>query len=200
MESLPNTMNKPDSVFRVVRVGGSLLTWDELLPRLRKWIDEQPPANTVFIAGGGPWVELLRQSAARFHIDEPTAHVLCLRAMSTTANLLAEITQTPVVVSIEEVLKLGSDEVVFDVYYHTEHIDRKKKNALPRSWDVTSDSIAARVASDLGASELVLLKSAECTPEHYRDRKKLSEIGYVDPYFPVASEGLKVRYVNLRTQ
>ena len=193
-------MKKTDIAFRVVRVGGSLLTWNELLPRLRKWMDEQSPANTVFIAGGGPWVELLRQSAERFRIDEPSAHVLCLRAMSTTANLLGEITSTPVVVSTEEALQLGSEEVVFDVYYHTEHVDRKRKNALPRSWAVTSDSIAARVASDLGASELVLLKSAECTPEDCRDRKKLSEIGFVDPYFPVASEGLKVRYVNLRAQ
>jgi aspartokinase-like uncharacterized kinase len=72
-----------------------------------------------------------------------------------------------------------------------------KFTPLPHSWDVTSDSIAARVAAELQA-ELVLLKS---TPPPSDDLPAAAASGYVDPYFPTAAAGLQsVRFVNLRSE
>jgi hypothetical protein len=63
--------------------------------------------------------------------------------------------------------------------------------ALPQTWDVSSDSIAARVAELIAADELVLLKSA--LPG---DAMNLAD--YVDPYFATASAKLRsIRFVNL---
>jgi aspartokinase-like uncharacterized kinase len=68
---------------------------------------------------------------------------------------------------------------------------------LPPSWDVTSDSIAARVAHLLRARELVLLKSAPLPPRV--DRDEAARLGLVDPAFPEISSRLaRVFYVNLR--
>jgi hypothetical protein len=67
---------------------------------------------------------------------------------------------------------------------------------LPHTWDVTSDSIAARLAAVLQACELVLLKSTLPQPGTEIDRAAAE--GYVDRYFPVAARGLAVRAVNLR--
>ena len=69
--------------------------------------------------------------------------------------------------------------------------------SLPRTWDVTSDSIAARLAEFVSADELVLLKSTlplEAAEQHDR-----SDCGIVDRYFRIASARVrKVRLVNLR--
>jgi hypothetical protein len=59
---------------------------------------------------------------------------------------------------------------------------------LPFSWDVTSDSIAAYVATLCGASELVLLKST--LPSAGYTQSELTEVGYVDRYFDDAARKL----------
>ena len=70
------------------------------------------------------------------------------------------------------------------------------REPLPESWDVTSDSIAARLAQLARADELVLLKSALPAEETIAE---MSASRFVDRYFPQASAGLeRVRFVNLR--
>ena len=61
--------------------------------------------------------------------------------------------------------------------------------ALPASWEVTSDSIAAWLAEGLGAGELVLLKSSEPT---LPTPSEWATSGYVDAYFLEASANLPV--------
>lgn len=69
---------------------------------------------------------------------------------------------------------------------------------LPETWDVTSDSIAARVAVASGASELRLLKSIDIPTG--TDVATAAARGWVDPFFPQAVAGLaKVTWLNPRT-
>jgi aspartokinase-like uncharacterized kinase len=68
---------------------------------------------------------------------------------------------------------------------------------LPANWDVTSDSIAARLAVALRAEELVLLKST--LPDAHLEVEELSQSGLVDTMFPrLCGELPAVRIVNLR--
>jgi 5-(aminomethyl)-3-furanmethanol phosphate kinase len=68
---------------------------------------------------------------------------------------------------------------------------------LPVSWDVTSDSIAARIAGLLGCRELVLLKSCLPGPD-VTSLDRASETQYVDRTFPrFARDLVEVRFVNL---
>src|SRR5690606_28099411 len=60
--------------------------------------------------------------------------------------------------------------------------DRAAADPLPHRWDVTSDSIAARLAVRLGAVRLVLLKSTAAPPG--LDRPGAAALGLVDPPFP----------------
>jgi aspartokinase-like uncharacterized kinase len=68
---------------------------------------------------------------------------------------------------------------------------------LPHRWDVTSDSLAVRVAALAGARELILLKSTDPPSADW------TEAGFVDAYFSEAlrqaPRDLQVRAVNLRT-
>jgi hypothetical protein len=69
---------------------------------------------------------------------------------------------------------------------------------LPQSWDVTSDSIAARIADLLGSEEFVLFKS--CLPEsQIATLEEAAAAGFVDRCFPTFAASLPlVRLVNLR--
>lgn len=196
------------SPIRVVKVGGSLLTWEPLPTALTEWLSEQSQDfHTVLIAGGGPWAELLRHSSRRFGLPESASHSMCVQAMSVTASLLADLCERPCVRSMAELQKnIGitegahgsthpSNRVVLDVQ---QWLQSPSLSNLPQTWDVTSDSIAARLATELNASELVLLKSR--LPEVF-GLKKLAESGYVDRYFPTAAAIIpSIRYENLRAQ
>ena len=70
---------------------------------------------------------------------------------------------------------------------------------LPHDWSVTSDSIAARLATAVGAAELVLLKSTRIAPG--TSQAAAAATGLVDEYFPRAACTVpRVRWVNLRDE
>jgi hypothetical protein len=68
------------------------------------------------------------------------------------------------------------------------------------SWRITSDSLAAWLAVQQDAAELVLLKSAE--PPYAKNEQERANVwaaqGYVDPAFPEWLSGKLCHAVNLR--
>ena len=180
-------------MIRVIKVGGSLLTWDVLPQKLTVWLAEQPPALNIMIAGGGPWADLLRDAAKRFDLSELSAHAMCVQAMSVTATLLSDLLDCECERSFDGLSqRIGNGVLVFDSQSWL--LDGEAQN-LPKSWDVTSDSIAARLAMDLKA-ELVLLKSCDAQAQ---DPASLAASGYVDEFFSrIATKLCTIRYFNLR--
>jgi aspartokinase-like uncharacterized kinase len=67
----------------------------------------------------------------------------------------------------------------------------RARDPLPHDWDVTSDSISAWVAKEVGAHRLVLVKSVEgvMAPEGLSENapaELAAELGFVDDYFTAA--------------
>src|SRR5262245_59141995 len=56
----PPTSDSRPPVLRVVKLGGSLLTWAEWPTACRRWLAMQPPRRTVLIVGGGGMVDAVR--------------------------------------------------------------------------------------------------------------------------------------------
>ena len=183
---------------RVVKLGGSLLEWPELDARLREWLALEPPAVHVFVVGGGALVEKLRELDRAHAFPPETAHWLAVRAMSLTAGALARWLPDWTLVESLDALRLSGSQPpqIFDVDRFL-RADQATPDALPASWEVTSDSIAARLATALGAGELVLLKSA--LPNGSVGCEAWALSGYVDAYFPRAAAQLRVRAVDLRS-
>lgn len=183
---------------RVIKLGGSLLEWPELASRLRAWLAVQPPAANILIVGGGALVEKLRELDAVHALPVETSHWLAIRAMSITAAVVAGLMPEAKLVEAMEHLDLSesSSLQILDAQHFLSQ-EYGSAESLSASWDVTSDSIAARVAAVLQAHELVLLKSS--LPTESENLESLARSGYVDAYFPGAAKSLVVRCVNLRS-
>lgn len=183
---------------RVVKVGGSLLDLADLRPRLAAWLAEQPPADTILLAGGGQLAEAVRQLDRLHSLGERDAHWLCIDAMTITARALRAMLPGSIWLDERGQWPPAAADSPRQFVADTGALLRccPSDRELPQSWSVTSDSIAAWLAAAWGAQELVLLKSC---PAPGRSLVELAGAGYVDPYFPRAAAGLPtVRLVNFR--
>ena len=183
------------ATLRVVKLGGSLLDWPDLSTAFRKWLAAEPPAASVLVVGGGPLVEAVRALDRVHGMSDEAAHWLAIRTMGVTAAFVAKLCGMPLVDSLAGIRDLPECACVLDVERFLRE-DGAGPDPLPAGWQVTSDSIAARLARVVDATELVLLKSE--LPTDPNDRAAWSREGYVDEHFPIAIAGLKVRAVNLR--
>jgi len=193
---------------RVIKLGGSLLDFEGLVPRLRDWLAAQPPMPNVMVVGGGRLADVIRDAFARHALGEEAAHWLCIRLLGVSAELAARLLSEAVLVKrYEELLDEGvvAELKIFEPEQYLRDESRVLAGAhamgitpLPHSWNVTSDSIAARLAVVLRAGELVLLKSA--LPSGAATLQQAADAGYVDRYFHTAASELRqVRCVNLRS-
>jgi aspartokinase-like uncharacterized kinase len=186
---------------RIIKIGGSLLDWPALPRALRSWLAEQPAAWNVLVCGGGSFADLVRNADGIFGLGDEAAHWLAIDSLSVTARLLATILNVPLATTQHDLAAQARQEVagsvVFDAreFLHAcePHLPGQK---LPYGWNVTSDSIAARLAETLAAGELVLLKSDDPPAASLAD---LATAGYIDLFFPTAAKNVRqVKFVNLR--
>jgi aspartokinase-like uncharacterized kinase len=186
----------------VIKVGGSLFDWSGLPRSLASILDDRWAAGQtpVLLAGGGAAADFVRDLDHTFALGELAAHRLALRALDLTAHALAALLPGLDVVTefaaLAPVWQRARVPVLAPHRFLNEH-DCIARDPLPCSWDVTSDTIAARVAVALGARELVLLKSTPLPPA--TDRSKAARLGLVDGLFPdVCRELERVCYLDVR--
>lgn len=155
----------------VFKVGGSLLAYPELLAStLAAIVEASMHAPVAIVPGGGTFADAVRDTDHRLHLAEDTAHWMAVLAMDQYAHLLAGMrTELTLVASERDVeLAIASGRIPVVAPYRW----LRDADPLPHTWNVTSDSISAWVASMLGATQLVLVKPPGATGE-----------GAVDPYF-----------------
>ena len=183
---------------RVIKVGGSLFDLPDLGERVQAWLDQQSRARNIFVAGGGRLADEIRRQHDLRPLDDFRAHWLCVDAMDIMAHVLHKrLVGSNLCAKISSVREIKSTNTIFKAgkwlrFGEPIHAGTR----LTESWDITSDSIAARLAICIGANEFLLMKSAD-PPGH--DLHQLSELGYVDKFLPkLAGELPPWRIVNLR--
>jgi len=197
MTPIPVPLSEATTGPVLIKVGGSLLTWPELPARLATFLASSPGRDLcasreiVLIAGGGPAADVIRNMDQIHSLGDLNSHRLAIGALDLTAEILAAIVPGSVVVHRPEALRsiwnLGKLPILSPGRFLEDHDDRGP-DPLPSSWDVTSDSIAARIAIHLNASRLILLKS-RALPRG-AGRAEAASLGLVDPRFPVVAREL----------
>ena len=201
MTNVPRPTPRLDAV---IKIGGSLLDWPELpgqLETLVKQVKVRKNAMAI-VVGGGRIVDEIRRIHCIHDISQETAHELAIRAMETTSHIFKAVMppDTFSVVSnwneLNHSHQSGLIPIIVPWQILEEEAQIRPNHSLPRSWETTSDSIAARLARILHARILILAKSVLPTPGS--SLKEAAENGIVDQVMLQEADGLQVGIVNLR--
>jgi aspartokinase-like uncharacterized kinase len=198
----------------VYKLGGSLLALPDLAGRLGELLKQPLPfpvgpkasrpneaLRQLLVVGGGPTADTVRQWDQLHGLGDCVAHDLALQSMTFNARLVAAILGDARLVSTRAEANAAWASESIAVLAAAEFVaaeERASGDRLPRSWDVTSDSVAAYVALHWPADALVLLKSvplpAEC------DVETVVTHGDVDSYFPQLASRLPwIGWANMRS-
>ena len=192
----------------IIKLGGSLLDLPDVLSRLARFLAAEPPAHRLIVVGGGDAADVVRLFDAKFGLDEESAHWLAIRAMELNAHCIAAVLQDSelrraALVSLPDECAAAWERdptslLLMDPLRWLQH-EHAQGVTIPHRWSFTSDSIAAHVATMLGAERLTLLKST--LPPEGCGVTAAAEAGVVDGDFEAASARVPmVELVNLRAE
>jgi len=188
----------------VLKVGGSLLSLPDLAERLDAVVRELRKRETVrllLVCGGGEAADIVRRWQPRHGLPDEAAHWLAFRAVSLNEAMLSQVLPDAVIVQTREEMQAVWSTDRLPILSAEPFVRTEEPHAaapLPHDWSVTSDSIAAWVAHQIGGDRVVLLKSCEL-PEGVGWEEAAAR-GLVDSHFATiaSSSALAVSWANLR--
>jgi aspartokinase-like uncharacterized kinase len=140
-------------MIRVIKLGGSLLEASALSACLDKAVDFD--GQTLIVPGGGLFAEQVRNAQKRWRFDDVVAHHMAVLAMQQMALLFSSLKpEIPVFPTVIELMAWRLTAI------WSPQPDELDQAGIAASWDITSDSLAAWLAEQVGADELILVKSA----------------------------------------
>jgi len=169
----------------VVKLGGSLMG----TPALKGWLDalvQFGDGKVVIVPGGGVFADAVRDAQTETGIDDATAHQMAVVAMDQYATLMTGLNVDLVMAASE--LEISELEIAEHGCQHRAIVWKPSPMVLadkdlPMNWDLTSDSLAAWLATKLNAKHLLVVKSIPMNGAETVDIKDLIFEGAVDPYF-----------------
>jgi 5-(aminomethyl)-3-furanmethanol phosphate kinase len=172
----------------VTKLGGSLAADPSLAHWLRTLAHERS-ARFVVVPGGGPFADAVRVAQLRWRFSQDVAHTMAIAAMEQFGHMLCGIEMGSIPCStVREIEQAWSDRRL-PVWLPCRLMEQDRQ--LPRTWDITADTIAAWLAHLLQASGLVLVKSRDLAGEH-SDAAVLAAAGIVDSGLPVYLSGRSI--------
>jgi 5-(aminomethyl)-3-furanmethanol phosphate kinase len=154
----------------VVKLGGSYAD----SPLLSPWLAaiEAAAGRVVLVPGGGPFADAVRAAQPVMGFGDEAADAMALLAMAQFGLALCDLRTRLVSAESEGAIRAALGRGDVPVWAPLAMV--RGEADLPRSWSVTSDSLALWLAQRLGAGALLLVKR----------RGDGREEGIVDAYFP----------------
>jgi 5-(aminomethyl)-3-furanmethanol phosphate kinase len=141
----------------VVKVGGGLTTTPGLLPRVGEAVARAAVRHAlVVLPGGGPFADQVRAFDRLHRLSADAAHWMAILGMDQYAVALSDVIPRSRLVEELAGVRLAHGEGMVPVLAPARWL--RATDELPHTWDVTSDSLAAYLATLLGADTLVLVK------------------------------------------
>jgi dihydroneopterin aldolase len=165
----------------ILKIGGSL-TESEAAAQLIRGLAARRPQKLLIVPGGGEFADAVRAAQSRHGLDEGTAHHMALLAMQMVGMILANL--APGFVLAETVDEFASvwQRRLTPVWAPARMV--LAATGIRASWDVTSDSLSAWLAGQIGAARLVVAKSCAVPPTIANNARELAAAGLVDAGFP----------------
>ena len=165
----------------VVKLGGSYAG----SPLLRSWVRavEAAAGRVVLVPGGGPFADAVRDAQAAMGFGDEAADTMAMLGMAQFGIALCSLGALLVIAENAAAIAaaLGGGQVPVWAPLAM----ARAESDLPRSWDVTSDSLALWLAWRLGAGALLLVKMRSADPSHssWPDKPGHGSDDVVDAYF-----------------
>ncbi len=137
----------------VVKVGGGLGDDDALRALCARLGELGERHSLLVVPGGGGFADAVREADRRFGLSDQAAHRMAILGMEQYGWLLSEL--IPGARRCADFARVGGGRTTVLLPAAL------PLDALPASWAVTSDSIAAWVAERVGAGRLVLVKGVD---------------------------------------
>ena len=144
----------------VIKVGGSLA---EDLERLRalchKLSEFAKKYEIIVVPGGGRFADVVRDFDRRFNLSSGISHRMAILGMDQFGLLLSQIIPDSCATYLLNDAKQLSEIRVVPIFLPSRLMFQE--DPLENSWDVTSDSIAAYVASRLHVAKVLLVTDVD---------------------------------------
>lgn len=173
----------------VIKLGGSLLN-TKALPACLDAV-ERYPGKVLIVPGGGVFADQVRAAQCEWGFDDLAAHRMAILAMQQMALLFNSLKPHFSLLrsfsTLSELPKAG---------IWSPNPDELDAAGIPASWDVTSDSLAACLAGQVRADELLLVKSCQLDKE--KPLADLQREGIIDGAFlkMIAEAKFKITVIN----
>jgi len=181
----------------VVKLGGSLEQSGELLDCLQQIEQHYQNHFVAIVPGGGAFADQVRAAQIRWQFDDRIAHVMALLAMQQMALLINGLkNQFSIAGSVADIKAQNNPS---QIMVWSPDINDLDAAGISASWDITSDSLAAWLAGEVSASDLILVKSAVIAPDW--NVPELAEKGIVDKAFceTVQNAAFNIHIINTQT-
>lgn len=140
----------------IVKLGGSLLGSSEL----KYWLQlfaQFGDGKIVIVPGGGLFADAVRVAQQESQCSDAAAHRMAVMAMDQYGVLLADL--NPALVTANSELEIAERGWQHRAIVWLPSAMVLADDTIPTSWQMTSDSLAAWLATKLNARHLVLVKS-----------------------------------------
>jgi aspartokinase-like uncharacterized kinase len=164
-------------MIKIIKLGGSLSKSSALSACLNSIVASKL-SKLIIVPGGGDFADKVRDAQRVWRFNELIAHSMAILAMQQMALLFKGLQPSFYLVDSVAAIKQQLSSPLPMIW--SPAINELEQAKIPASWDVTSDSLAAWLATQLKADELVLVKSALITTQ---DFKQLTQQGIIDAHF-----------------
>lgn len=119
-------------------------------------IEQKAKEKVVIVPGGGVFADQVRLAQQQWQFDDDCAHQMAILAMQQMALLLKAVKP-----GFELLNKVSAITKSTGIIIWSPDVTELNASAVPATWDISSDSLAAWLANQLQTEELILVKSAE---------------------------------------
>ncbi len=151
------------SINTIIKLGGSITERGTLkqIILLGKTLSAlfEKTKNFMIVPGGGIFAEFVRETQKKYGLDDSQAHWMAVQAMEQHANLLLNFIPEAILYdfSLKDYISYAPDYLPI---LRVMKFMRTESN-LERTWDSTSDAIAAEIAVKINAKRLIFLKDVD---------------------------------------